>query len=62
MTKPERHISSLGIFVHGILTGLHLLGLAHNIKRKNWFDVSCHGGAAIYDFYAVRKHMRELDS
>lgn len=58
---PERQLQTLGIFVHGVLAGLHVLGIAYNAKRKNWFDVGMHGVAATYDVYAVAKHMRDLE-
>ena len=40
--KTERDIESLAAFVHGVLAGLHALGMVYNIKRRNWFDVAAH--------------------
>ena len=57
----ERQLQQLGVFVHGILTGLHVLGMVYNFRRKNWADVLAHGGAALYDTYAVAKHMKALE-
>jgi len=60
--NPERQLAELGIFVHGILTALHILGLAYNLKRRNWFDCTMHSAAAAYDVYAVGKHMRQVQA
>lgn len=61
MTNASEHqLQSLGIFVHGVLAGLHLLGVAYNLKRKNWVDVSAHTLAAGYDIWATTKHVRKL--
>lgn len=60
MHDSERQLQELGVFVHGLLAGLHLLGMAYNLKRRNWVDVACHGGAAVYDIWAVSKHARAL--
>lgn len=57
----ERQLQALGVFVHGALTFGHLLGIMHNWRRRNWFDVAAHGAAATYDIYAVTKHMRQLE-
>lgn len=53
-------MAALGIFVHGVLAGLHLLGFVYNLKRKNWVDVTCHGLATGYDGYATVKHINQL--
>lgn len=63
-TNPQRQLDELGVFVHGVLAGLHLLSLMYNLRRKNWLDVSVHSAAAAYDIYAVGKHhkrVREID-
>lgn len=57
----DRQLQELGVFVHGILVGLHLLGVAYNAKRRNWGDVMLHGVAATYDLWAVSKHLRALE-
>lgn len=57
----ERQLQELGVFVHGMLASLHALGLAYNLRRRNWFDVGMHGSALIYDTWAAAKHRRHLD-
>ena len=59
--SSERQLQQLGVFVHGVLVGLHTLGIVYNLKRRNWLDVCIHGGAAIYDTWAVAKHLRALE-
>lgn len=63
MEKQEanRQMQELGVFVHGVLAGLHMLGLVYNARRGNWVDVTAHGAAAVYDVYAVSKHMKALE-
>jgi len=60
--KPESHIETLAIFVHGALAALHVLSAAHNVKKKNWLDVAAHSAAIIYDTWAVVKHMQTLEA
>lgn len=50
-------MAELGVFVHGVLTFGHMLGLVYNMRRRNWFDVAAHGGALLYDAWAVNKHL-----
>lgn len=57
----EQQLQYLGIFVHGVLSGLHILGIVYNAKRRNWLDVTAHGGAALYSGWAVAKHMQALE-
>lgn len=59
--KGDRQLQELGVFVHGILTGLHILGVVYNLRRRNYLDAAAHAGAAAYDAYAVSKHMRSLE-
>jgi hypothetical protein len=59
--KAERDIESLAAFVHGVLAGLHALGMVYNIKRRNWFDVAAHSAAMSYDIWATAKHVVALD-
>lgn len=59
---PEHQMQSLGIFVHGVLTGLHALGLMYNLKRRNWFDAAAHTAAAAYSLSATAKHIRALET
>lgn len=58
--QPERQLSELGVFVHGVLAGLHLLGVVYNMRRRNWWDVTAHTAAAIYDTHAAMAHTRDL--
>lgn len=59
--ESERQVQSLGIFVHGVLAGLHGLGAVYNAKRKNWLDVLAHSAALAYDTWAVVKHTKAVD-
>ena len=59
--KGERDIQSLAVFVHGVLAGLHALGIVYNMKRRNWFDVAAHSAAMSYDIWATAKHVVALD-
>lgn len=52
----ERQIHALGVFVHGALTALHLLGIVFNAKRRQWADVAIHSGGVIYSAGAVNRH------
>lgn len=54
------HVETLGVFVHGVLAALHGLGVVHNLRRRNWFDVAAHTAALVYDGWAVSKHMHAL--
>jgi hypothetical protein len=58
--KAERDIESLAAFVHGVLAGLHALGIVYNVKRRNWFDVAAHSAAMSYDVWATAKHVVAL--
>ena len=55
--KSERQMAELGVFVHGVLAGLHLIGIAYNLRKRNWVDVVAHTGAVAYDIWAVNKHL-----
>jgi hypothetical protein len=59
--KSEQDIEYLATFVHGVLAGLHALGIIYNIKRRNWLDVAAHSAAMSYDMYATAKHFVALD-
>ena len=59
--KAEQDIEYLATFVHGVLAGLHALGLVYNIKRRNWVDVAAHSAAMSYDMWATAKHVVALD-
>jgi len=62
--KPPHSIEvdQLAVFVHGILAGLHLLGVVYNVKRGNVFDVAAHSAAFVYDVYATTKHVRGVNA
>ena len=57
MCDPEEQLQGLGVFVHGVLAGLHILGAVFNWRRKNWVDVTAHTAAAGYDVWAANKHL-----
>ena len=59
--KGEQEIEYLATFVHGVLAGLHALGMVYNIKRRNWFDVGAHSVAMSYDVWATARHLVALD-
>ena len=58
--RADRQMSELGVFVHGVLAGLHILGIAYNLRRRNWFDVVMHTTSAGYDVWALNKHIHDL--
>ena len=60
MDKGERELQALGIFVHGVLVGLHALGIVYNLRKRNWLDVAAHAGAGAYDFWATGRHVKAL--
>lgn len=57
---PERQMQELGVFVHGVLAGLHALGLVFNLRRRSWFDVAMHGAALVYDTSAAVRHLEHV--
>ena len=58
--RHERQIAELSAVVHGALVALHVLGVAYNVRRKNWYDVGAHALAAGYDCYAVHRHVQDV--
>jgi len=58
--RAHLQLAELGIFVHGVLTGLHVLGIVYNWRRRNWTDVAAHSAAAAYDSWAVHKHIKQV--
>lgn len=60
MHASERQLQELGVFVHGALCALHLLGVVYNLRRGNRFDTAIHGVAALYDGHAVLTHLDAL--
>lgn len=53
-------IHELGMFIHGVLFGLHSLGVVYNFKRKNYFQATIHLVAGGYDLWAVNQHLKEV--
>ena len=53
----EQHV--LAAWVHGWLSGLHLLGTVYNARRRNWVDVVAHSAALAYSVRAVIHHAKE---
>lgn len=60
MTKHEREMETIAVFVHGALASLHLLGMIYNWRKGNKIDTVAHCLAAGYDVYATQKHMRRV--
>lgn len=54
--NPEVHL--LASFVHGCLSGLHLLGVVYNIRRKNKFDIAAHVLGVAYSVHATAHHIK----
>lgn len=55
----DRRMAELSAFVHGVLAGLHVLGIAYNLRKRNWFDVFMHTSAAIYDVHSMHSHVND---
>ena len=53
--RSEVHL--LGVFVHGMLTSLHALGVVYNLRRGNRFDVTAHALAGAYSLKATFHHV-----
>ena len=58
--KPEQQMAELGVVIHSVLMTLHLVGVAYNLRRKNWLDVVAHGLATGYDAWAITKHIKHV--
>lgn len=58
--SSELQMEELSMFVHGILTAFHVLGIAYNVKRGKWGDVVAHSLAAAYDLWATDRHARDV--
>lgn len=56
--KEDQDIETLGVFVHGILAGLHCLGMFYNLRKRKYLDATIHGLALTYDAASAYKHMR----
>lgn len=55
--KAEQNIECLASFVHGLLAGLHALGIVYNIKRRNWLGAAAHSAGMSYDIWATVEHI-----
>ena len=49
----------LASFTHGLLGGIHLLGVHYNFSRKKWRDVAIHGAIGAYDLFAAYNHYKK---
>jgi hypothetical protein len=58
--ERNAELERLCVFTHGALCVLHLLGVVYNIRRKNYFDVTAHSVAFVYDLYAATNHMKGI--
>lgn len=61
MDKGERQLQVLGVFVHGVLAGLHALGIIYNLRRRNYSETAIHTAAATFSVVATTKHMRKVN-
>ena len=57
--KNEGELQLLAAFVHGALFGLHALGVAYNVKRKNWQAAAIHFSVGLWDGIATFKHVQK---
>lgn len=62
MRGGRGEVDALGVFVHGMLTGLHALGAVYNLRRGNWSDAVIHAAAAAYDVTATFQHARACEN
>lgn len=60
LTDSEVMMESLGSFVHGTLFSLHALGVAYNLKKRNWVDAGIHASVAAYDAMATYRHAKRV--
>lgn len=54
----RREGETLAVFGHGLLAGIHLLGVVFNLNRKKWVHASIHLAAVVYDGWSVVRHAR----
>lgn len=54
--EDTEELELLAIAVHGMLAGLHLLGVLYNVKRRNWKSAWVHACAFTFDAYSVWVH------
>jgi len=59
MSKQEQEWQVFGVYVHGVLTAMHALGVFYNVRRRNWIDAIAHGSWLVYDADATRRHWRD---
>jgi hypothetical protein len=60
MTSDGRRLQELSIFVHGVLAGLHALGIIYNVKRRHPFQVAAHTSAVAFDLWAAGEHIKHI--
>lgn len=58
-SKPLPEIHALGIFAHGALTALHVLGVVFNWRRGNRVEAGMHVVAVACSAYAIHTHLQE---
>ena len=58
--RAEIQLAELSAFVHGILAGLHLLGIVYNVRCHNHWDVLAHAAATAYDIHAMAGHIHDI--
>lgn len=59
--KSEHQMQVLGVFVHGVLVGLHALGVVYNLRRKNKPETIIHAVAAGFSLVSTAKHLRKAN-
>ena len=57
MRSNEIHL--FGLFVHGVLSAFHTLGIVYNVRRRNWWDVAIHTACVVYDTKSAIHHYKE---
>ena len=53
-------MEEVAMFTHGLLFGIHCLGVFYNIRKKNYIDVTIHAAVAGYDLISAIGHYKEL--
>ena len=59
-TNGNYELQELGVFVHGALASLHALGIAYNLRKKNYGQSLIHLVVMGYDIWAARNHYNEI--
>ena len=58
MSNPNSELHGIACYTHGILTGIHSIGVVYNVRRKNWWDVLAHTLALAYSLRSTAHHMK----